>query len=137
MKIAIVENDSSFVSKIKARIRNETWQIDYFKDTKHLGIVDIKKYDVIICDFSLPEMTGRDLINAIAEKTNAQLFLMSITPNNFTEEDVENEKIIGLIDRSKPEDLIEQLKYINSKLKIEEYSSTIQVALNDVKNSDK
>jgi len=136
MKIAIVENDSTFVSILKSKITNEVWEIEYFKSTKHLGTVDIKSYDVIICDFILPEMLGRDLINSIANKTSAQLFLMSIAPNNFTEEDVENENIVGLIDRSNPENLIEQLNYIKSKLMINKCSRTIEKTLNNVKNGD-
>ena len=136
MKIAIVEDDSAFVGEIKSRIKNGSWEIEYFKGTKHLGTVDIKTYDVIICDFMLPEMSGRDLINSIAYKTNAQLFLMSVAPNNFTEEDVQNENIVGLIDRSNPENLIDQLNYIKSKLVISKCSSNIEKTLNNVKNGD-
>jgi len=136
MKIAIVEDDSKFVSKIKSEIINVSWEINYFEGTKDLGIVDIKDYDVIICEFKLPEMSGRDLIKSIAHKTNAQLFLMSIAPDNFTEEDVENENIVGLIDISNPQNLIDQLNYISSKLKINKYSKNIETTLNHVKNGD-
>jgi len=136
MKIAIIEDDSKFVSIIKSKIEDHTWKILYFKDTKHLGKANIKTFDVIICDFMLSEMSGRDLINSIAHKTNAQLFLMSAVPNSFTEEDVENENIVGLIDRSNPNNLIEQLNYIRTKLKINQHSMSIEQTLNRVKNGD-
>ncbi len=136
MKIAIIENENIFVSSIKSKIEDDIWEIDYFGSTRQFGKVDLDKYDVIVCDFRLPEMTGRDLINSISQKTNAQLFLMSLPPNKFTEEDVENENIVGLIDRSNPKNLIEQLNYIKSKLSINKCSKTIEKTLNSVKNGD-
>lgn len=115
MHIAIIEDDESYLDLLKKSINEFNWEIDFFRNSKEFGKSDLKSYDVVVSDFELPTISGRDLINSIADKTSAQFFLMG---NNFSEEDVENENIVGLIEKDDPSIIVDQLKYTDAKLRI-------------------
>jgi len=118
MNIAIIENDSSILQELKKTIEEFEWSSDFFTSSIEFGYVDLGKYDVIIADCDLPTLNGRDLLNAICIKTSAQLFLMGDSSTCFKEEDVKNVRIAGLIEKEKVSNVVEELKYIDTKLRI-------------------
>jgi len=115
MKIAIIENDEIFVKLLKEQLENEGWEVEYFFNSIQFGNAKLNKFDVIIADYSLDSISGKDLIKAIASKTTAQLFLLG---DQFDEEDILNVHISGLIHKSNVQDIIEHLKYVEAKLRI-------------------
>lgn len=120
MKVAIIENDVIYINSLKKISEDYLWEMDFFNNSEEFGKVSLKQYSVIIANQDLSTTKGRDLLKSVSEKTNAQLFLMRLTSegNGFSKEDVLNGSISGLIDKSDPKNIIEQLKYIDSKLKI-------------------
>jgi len=117
MKIAIIENQSNQHEYVKKRGSELGWEVEHFTSPSELGKADLDDFDVIISDYSLPTINGRDLIKSIAPKTEAQLLLMS-SHESFLEEDVDNDRIKGLIDKDDPNNIIDHLKYIDVKLRI-------------------
>ena len=118
MKIAIIENDLNKSEVIGRMAVMYHWDIHNFRDSKEFGKIDLSDYDVVIADCSLSTMTGRDLIKSISGKTRAQMFLMSDSSSNFFEEDIDNVHINGFINKDRLNDLVDHLKYIDSKLRI-------------------
>lgn len=119
MRIAIIEGDSDYREAIKDKVKETEWDVDLFVSASDFGRSSLSKYDVIIASFNLPAVNGRDLIKGVASKTTAQMFLMGYPSDNFhNEEDLNNERIKGLIDKSDLNNIISELKYIDSKLKL-------------------
>jgi len=116
MKVAIIEDSAEYQTLFKDLLKDFNWDLDYFSDSKEFGKAPINGYDVIVSDYSLPKMTGRDLIHSISDKTSAAIFLMSA--EGFTQEDIENDHISGLINKTEPENLVDQLKYMDAKIRI-------------------
>jgi len=118
MKIAIIDDNNEHAKLIKSSIEHQqNWSVDFFNNAKQFGIAKLELYDVIIAKYGLPTTNGRDLIKSISNKTNAELFLMS-SSHNFVDEDIDNENIAGLIDMSDANNIVDQLKYIDVKIRI-------------------
>lgn len=115
MRIAIVEN-GNLHQYIKDHGSGQ-WEVEHFRNSSELGKADIDQYDVILSDYELPNYNGRDLIKSISPKTNAQLFLMS-SNNSFNEDDINNERIKGLINKDDPETVLDQIKYADVKIRL-------------------
>lgn len=117
MKIAVIEDDKTYLQLLKTILKEGSWEIEYFSSPSEFGKVDLKKFDVLVIDHVLPVINGRDLINSISNKTNAEIFLMS-GYNNFSKEDIHDIRIKGLIDKTKPKTIIDQLRYVDAKIRI-------------------
>lgn len=118
MRVAIIDEDIGYLNLIKNLLSNYLWQVNYFNSSSEFGVVSLDIYDVIIVNHNLSTIKGRDLIRSISSKTEAQLFLMGDVPI-FQFEDVENERIKGLIDKNDVNNIIDQLKYIDVKLRLD------------------
>ena len=118
MNIAIIEDDATFRSLLQVMLDDPKWHVNLFEDATDFGKADATQFDVIISDYNLPTMNGRDLLNAVYSKTSAELFLMSADSTIFSGQDVNSQHITGFIDKGKPNSIIEQLKYVDAKIRI-------------------
>lgn len=118
MKVAIIEDNRSYQKLIRSIAKHFDWDVDYFFNATDFGRAPITKYDVIVTDYELPVINGRELIKSIASKTTAQILLMSDFSESFIDEDIKNERIKGLIDKGNPQSIVSELKYVDSKLKL-------------------
>lgn len=118
MKIAVIENNGTSQRVIKSMAKHYDWDIDFFASSSDFGQAKLTDYDVILTDYRLHSINGRDLIKSIASKTSAQMFLMSDSTGSFIEEDIENDRIKGLIDKADPHKIIDELRYVESKLRL-------------------
>ena len=118
MKVAVIEHDEIFISQLEVLCKDFEWEVDFFITTVEFGEISLEIYDVVIADLDLPNLSGRELIRSISKKTDAQLFLLGET--DFTEEDVDNCQIAGLIDKENVNEVVKHLKYIDAKLRINE-----------------
>lgn len=118
MKVAVIEDNGVSQKLIRSMARHFDWDIDFFVSSSDFGQARLSEYDVILADYGLNSINGRDLIKSIASKTTAQMFLMSDSTGSFLEEDVENDRIKGLIDKADPHKIIDELKYVESKLRL-------------------
>lgn len=116
MQVAVIEDNVSFQNFLKNALETNDWHTDFFSSPSEFGRVKLEKYDVILVDYHLPNINGRDLIKSISDKTKAEILLMSET---FEEEDKENQNIKGLFHKEQDiEHVIDQLKYIDAKIRI-------------------
>ncbi len=116
MKIAIIEEDLLVRARLATLLDNTDWQVDFFKSSSDFGFTRIQKYDVIVSDLALHPVDGRQILQSIRNKTDAELFLMG--DGTFSEGDVYSDYINGLINRNNPEDLLDKINYVNVKLRI-------------------
>ena len=117
MKVAIIEKDLARLNRIDDETSKFPWEIDFFKDPQEFGHANLDSYDVVVADCSLSTMAGRDLIRSIEGKSRAQMFLMSDSSSVFSQEDIENKNINGFIEKNDPDSLVDQLKYVDSKIR--------------------
>lgn len=120
MRIAIIEDSLSYREILKGKVEKTDWDVDFFVNASDFGRVSLSSYDVIVADYHLPSINGRDLIRSLSTKTSAQMFLMGDSTSNFEEEDVHNDRIKGLINKEDPENVIAELRYIDSKIKLKD-----------------
>jgi len=120
MNIAIIEDDLSIRSNLIGLLGNTGWAVDFFDSATAFGKAKIHKYNVIITDLSLYPIDGRQILQSIVSKTDAELFLMGT--GNFLESDVLNENINGLINKNNPEDFIDKIRYVDIKIRIKNAS---------------
>ena len=119
MNIAIIEDNQDYIELLKLKLDIYLSKTDFFENSPEFGKADLKKYDVIIADYNLPNsVNGRDLLRSIQSKTNAELFLMSASTVNFVESDVNNNNINGFIDKINVSNVIDMLKYCDVKIRI-------------------
>lgn len=120
MRVAIIEDDTAYVTTLKKLLEPFPWNVRFFQSPRDFGKTKLKHYDVIIADESLEPTNGRRLLKTIALKTLADLCLM--TDRGFSQEDIEDKGLNGLIDKSNPENIIEHLKYCATKIRINDLS---------------
>jgi CheY-like chemotaxis protein/anti-anti-sigma regulatory factor len=121
MKVAIIEDlNTPFQKELQTIVDDHGWDTDFFSDSEEFGRADLKAYDIVVVDDDLPHIKGRELIRGISDKTNAQIFLMCT--DSFSEEDLENSSINGLINKNSMESIEDQFKYIDSKIRISKLS---------------
>jgi CheY-like chemotaxis protein len=97
---------------------DSNWDVDFFANSPDFGKAQIEQYDVIISNFSLPSMNGRELLKSISSKTKAELALMSSKKDWISEEDLNNHSVKTLLDKKDPKSILDWIKYIQSKKKI-------------------
>lgn len=129
MKIAIIEQNSLLRKKIRELTKETDWNINFFIDPSEFGHTHLNYYDVIVSDHDLPGINGRDLIKSISRKTEAEMILLG---DSFKQEDINNQKIKGLIRKDNIDEIIEYLKYISVKLRLKNMIEQEQKNLNDI-----
>jgi len=120
MNIAIIESDSAVKSKLAKLLIDPDMSVDFFDNAIDFGHAKIHKYDVIISDLSLIPIDGRQILQSIRMKTDADLFLMG--DGHFLDSDVASTHINGLINKNNPEDVIDKINYVNIKIRIKNAS---------------
>lgn len=118
MKIAIIENDANHVDFLRRELHHDNWTIDYYYNSTQFGFSNIHEFDVIIADYALDTLSGRDLIKSISTKTSAQLYLMSDRTGAFSEDDVNNQNIAGFINKNDIDSMVHQLEYSDVKIRL-------------------
>lgn len=120
MKVAIIVDSLNFQKILNVIIKETTqWDVDFFSDASHFGKdAKLKDYSIIITDFYLPGMNGRELIKSISNKTSAQLAIMSSESNWVSDADLEDKKISTIIDKTVPNNIVDALKYLGAKKEI-------------------
>ena len=131
MRVAIIDNDRSSSCVLKDLISDFKWSAEFFKNPKEFGGTDLLDYDVVIADYTLPGINGRDLLKSLSGKTHAQMLLMGDSSSVFSQEDIENNHINGFINKSLPESFTDQLRYIDSKIRI---NKLMEKETNKIKN---
>lgn len=116
MKIAIIENDQSFVRELKNSINNPDWNIEFFADSAAFGLSDIKQFDMIIASYDISDISGKEVLNSIKDKTQAEMYLMSDDQTIFL--DANQEHIKGFVTHKTAEAIIDKLQYTEVKLNI-------------------
>jgi DNA-binding response OmpR family regulator len=116
MRIAIIEDDDVLIEKLSKILKKDSWTIDFFKGSTDFGQTNLNLYDVIISDQSLKPIDGRELLTILSKKTSADLLLMN--DESFKKEDLENKAIKGLIDKTNPMNVFDNLEYLDTKLRI-------------------
>lgn len=117
MKIAIIESDEKFAELLRRKVLEENWFLEFFSSTSAFGQVNLNDYDVIVCSEELPSMSGKSLIKTISKKTSAELVIMG-NSFNLTEDEIFDENITGFVNKNNPDELIEKLRYLESKTRI-------------------
>jgi len=118
MKIALIEDNEDDAYFFKRAINNR-WETDYFIDSKEFGLkADLKSYDVIIVDFNLPVVDGRQILKSIGNKSSAEKAIISHNMDWFMGEDVHETGFANFFDKGKLDEVVEWLSYVESKIKI-------------------
>ena len=128
MNVAVVEGDTVYQDLIKAKLIENDWDIDFFKETNSF-LKQFQEYDVVIVD---EETSGREIIKEVSSKCKALFSLISSNPNKFSKDDISDEQISALIDKAVPEKIVEWLKYADAKLRISEYMKTENANYNSI-----
>ena len=131
MRIAVVENSQNHDLIHSVIKENKDWHVDYFSCSKELGKTSIHEYDVVLVDDKLPEMQGVRLIEALSEKSPIEFALMSDS-GNFSETDINNRHISALIEKQNIDKVIDWLKYIDIKIRINNNIKIEKEKLNNI-----
>jgi DNA-binding response OmpR family regulator len=123
MKIAIIIDDPVIKSKLVKSTAVLGWEIDFFQDSKDFGLVKLSQYDVIFADLSLKPLNGRQILQSIWDKTDADLYLMG--EGSFSENDINNDHIMGLINKDDVNDLIDKINFVKVKKRLQDSASAI------------
>ncbi len=92
MKKLLLVDDEIQIFKVIKRILNKNYIIDYAPDGKEgLFLFHKNNYDIIITDYNMPYMNGKEMVNAI-RKINNNIPIILITANR--EVTIRNVKII-------------------------------------------
>lgn len=89
MRILIVEDDSTLLSQISTRLRQEGYAVDQ-ATTAEDGLFQLQEYpiDLAIVDVGLPDFSGTELISK-ARKDGSKIPVMILTARNRWQEKVE------------------------------------------------
>jgi len=134
MKLAILEDNMDYVKLIQISLKKQDmgqWEVDVYYKVAEFRNANIKEYDVILIDNNLDTMLGEKIAIAIADKTRAELGLMSIDLNTLSNESIEDERINGVIDKRDVKNVIDWLNYIEAKLRINKTVELEKIKLKD------
>jgi CheY-like chemotaxis protein len=119
--ILIVDDDDSIRDFIKALLEEESYKVAEASGGKDaLKILDKKKFDLILLDFFMPEMSGREVAEKIREnqKTkNNKIALLTVA--EFGNEGLKNVKRLKILDYIKKpidnKDFLRRVKKMTGK----------------------
>lgn len=125
MKIAIIVDDPVIKSKLQKKTTAMNLVVDFFHDSKDFGSTKLREYGIIFADLFLKPLDGRQILQSIGDKTDADLYLMG--NGTYSESDVNNEHIMGLINRENAEDVIDKISFVEVKKRLQESVSAMVV----------
>jgi DNA-binding response OmpR family regulator len=117
MKIAIIIEDLSIKSELMRLLEKTDWESDFFIGSVDFGSADISKYDVIVSDVAIKPVNGRQILQSIRLKTNAELYLMG--NGSFSDMDINNDHIKGLINKTNLQDFLDKIDYVKVKKRLQ------------------
>jgi len=97
LKILIVEDNASFVNLLKSTIEKSVIGANckIVSSAKELKNLDLKKYDLILCDFILPDSLNGSYIEDIL-KQNDKVIVITQYEQEFINSNIKN-KVIDFI----------------------------------------
>ena len=122
MKIAIILEDFSARTRLAQNLQETDWAVDFFRDSLDFGRAHLSEYDVIISDISISPIDGRQILNSIQDKTKAELYLMG--NGSFSEKDIYNDHIKGLINKNDIKDFFDKINYVSVKKRLQHFAAT-------------
>jgi len=141
MRIAIIEDNPNYQNVIKIRIeehnkntKHEKFDVEYFLDSHDFGKAALDQYKIIISNVNLPNLKGTKLIDSIKSKTDADLALMSSKNGWLSKEIVDDKRIATIIDKNKPDQIVEWLKYMQSRTLINDVQEEVRTAIDECSN---
>lgn len=124
MKIAILVDDPVIRSQLlKKMTMAMDLVVDFFQDSRSFGSKKLHEYDIIFADLFLKPLDGRQVLKSIGNKTNADLYLMG--NGTFSENDINDVHIMGLINRNSVDDLMDKIDFVKIKKRLQESASAV------------
>ncbi|WKZ30055.1 MAG: response regulator transcription factor [Candidatus Dojkabacteria bacterium] len=135
-RVLIIEDDKSLGTVIQHKIKEGGYDVVHVVDGESgLHEVTIRKYDVVICDLSLPKMSGHTVLRSIRLK-DPQVPIISIT--NFAQD--ENEILSYMnganVFHKKPlrfDVLLSQIKMLLERAKQSDYAEIGDIVIDNEK----
>ncbi len=124
MQILIIEDEVRLAESISKWLKSENYSVDIAHDGKQGLLKMINKYDCIILDIMLPEISGLEVLKTLREKKNKTPVLM-LTAKNTTEDKVQGLDLGADDYLAKPFDFEELLARIKSLIRRSTYSDVI------------
>lgn len=77
MRLLIVEDDTILADSLAVFLRNQNYAVDIFNDGQTaLNFADFNKYDLLISDYLMPGLNGRELVKEIRKKHRSLPIIM-------------------------------------------------------------
>lgn len=118
MNIAVIDGDKLFLSNLEKLLRNFHHTFNLFNSSKDFGHANLKDFDFIIIGNSLPDFKNKSLFNSILSKTKVDMAFLDSNLLNY-DQDVENERVVGIIKKDDINSLIDLLKYVEIKNRVQ------------------
>ena len=78
MRVLVVDDEKLLVKGIKFNLENDGYQVDTaFDGAAALAMVRDQKYDIIILDLMLPEVSGLEVCRKIRETSNVPIIMLT------------------------------------------------------------
>ena len=89
MKALIIEDDKDLASLLKTSLKQEFFTVDICHDgEKGLFYFRTNHYDLLLVDYHLPLLNGKDLIKAVrSENKNVKIIILTVEFNQKTKEE--------------------------------------------------
>jgi DNA-binding response OmpR family regulator len=89
MKILVVEDEKSIASFLKKNLQAECFSVDVANDgEKGLFLANTNHYDIIILDYVLPEMDGKEVCRKIREENDVPIIMLSVKSEPLTKSEI-------------------------------------------------
>jgi hypothetical protein len=113
-----------------AKLLNHEWNVESFQNIINFKKKPLDIYDIIVSDRSLISTNNRKLFEKIIAESEIELFLLG---DSFEQNDVNNEHIKGLIDSNNISSIINDIRYIDKKLKIQKLAQEDKQELENIR----
>ncbi len=83
--VLMVEDNREHAELCVEHLPSEEFQVDIANTaSESLDLIDVNPYDIVLVDYSLPDMTGLDLLRAIKSK-GSKIPVVFVTASNDTD----------------------------------------------------
>ena len=78
MRILVVDDEKLLVKGLKFNLENDGYEVDGAYDGRQaLELFEKNKYDLVLLDLMLPEISGLEVCRAIREKSNVPVIMVT------------------------------------------------------------
>lgn len=100
-KVLIVEDDAPFVQLVQLTLRDFHFQLNIAKDgLSALELLNKDRYDLLICDYRLPKIDGREIIRlARAKNPDCRIVLVSAANADMIDPDIRQLPHFGFLQK--------------------------------------